>query len=574
MNTQTEQSAHVCAAPDVEMNWHSIDWSQVHGNVRKLQTRIVKAIEEGRWGKAKALQRLLTHSFSGKALAVRRVTENQGKKTPGVDGVTWDTPAAKADAIAAMKQHGYKPMPLRRVNIPKANGKMRPLGIPTMKDRAMQALHALALVPVAETTADADSYGFRQERSAHDAIEQCFKALTKQTSPEWVLEGDIKGCFDNINHNWMLANIPTDKATLKKWLTAGVVEQGKFSATEAGTPQGGIISPVLANMVLDGLQKELAKRYRKVQVGRDKQTGKVIHHNPKVHFVRYADDFIITAASKEMLEDEIKPLVQSFMAERGLELSLEKTVVTHISEGFDFLGQNIRKFNGKLIIQPSKRSVKNVLDKVRKLVSENKTAPQRVLIGKLNPVLKGWAEYHKHAVSSATFHKVDNEVWKTLWQWAKRRHKNKSLIWVKEKYFIQRGGRNWVFAADTGEISETGKPVMLSLRKMSDVKIRRHVKVKSEANPFSPKWEQYFEERLSLKMKNSLVGRRKLLSLWNLQEGRCLVCDQLVTKDTGWHVHHRKPRAQGGDDKLTNLALLHPFCHNKVHASGRSSLLV
>ena len=248
-------------APDVDAagasfhevtDWHAIDWESANHHVRRLQARIVKATKEKRWGKVKALQRLLTHSFSGKALAVRRVTENQGKNTPGVDKVTWNTPRKKLNAIYSLRQRDYHPQPLRRVYIPKKNGAKRPLGIPVMKCRAMQALYLLALDPVAETTADPNSYGFRSQRSTADAIEQCFNVLGKRASPQWILEGDIKGCFDAISHEWLLTHIPLEKAILKKWLKAGYMEQHILHPTEAGTPQGGTISPVLANMTLDG----------------------------------------------------------------------------------------------------------------------------------------------------------------------------------------------------------------------------------------------------------------------------------------------------------------------------------
>ena len=232
-------------------DWHDMNWASVSHNVRRLQARIVKATKEKRWGKVQALQRLLTHSFSGKALAVRRVTENQGKNTPGVDKVTWNTPQKKLDAIYSLRQRDYRPQPLRRIYIPKKHGKKRPLGIPAMKCRARQALYLLALDPVAETTADPNSYGFRPGRSTADAIEQCFCALGKQQSPQWILEGDISGCFDAISHAWLLTHIPMEKAMLKKWVKAGYMEQRILYPTEAGTPQGGIISPVLANMTLD-----------------------------------------------------------------------------------------------------------------------------------------------------------------------------------------------------------------------------------------------------------------------------------------------------------------------------------
>src|SRR6266851_5979869 len=302
-------------------DWHDIDWKSVSHTVRRLQARIVKATKEKRWGKVRALQRLLTHSFSGKALAVRRVTENQGKNTPGVDKVTWNTPQKKLNAVYSLRQRNYHPQPLRRVYIPKKNGQKRPLGIPVMKCRAMQALYLLALDPIAETTADPNSYGFRPGRSTADAIEQCFCMLAKQKSPQWILEGDIKGCFDAISHEGLLTHIPMEKAMLKKWLKAGYIDRHVLYPTKEGTPQGGTISPVLANMTLDGLEKAI----HEVIPPTTRRSREA-----KVHLIRYADDFLISGSSKELLEQEMKPLVEAFLRERGLQLSPEKTLITHI----------------------------------------------------------------------------------------------------------------------------------------------------------------------------------------------------------------------------------------------------
>lgn len=383
------------ALSGVEANWHAIDWQAAHRVVRRLQARIVKATQELRWGKVKALQHLITHSFSGKALAVKQVTENSGKRTPGVDRVVWNTPAKKEAAVHDLKQKGYRPLPLRRLYIPKSNGKMRPLGIPTMKDRAMQALYLLALDPVAESTADPNSYGFRRERSTADAIAQCFIALGKRQSPQWIYEGDICACFDQISHEWMLSNLPMDKGILRKWLKAGFIDENTFHPTEAGTPQGGIVSPVAANLTLDGLERVLRERFPQLGHGR----------SALVNMVRYADDFIITGRTKELLEDEVKPLVEQFFKARGVELSQEKTRITHIEEGFDFLGQNVRKYNGKLLIRPSRKNVKPFRDKVRRLIKANKQAKTGNLIAKVNPVIRGWAYYHRHVASSAVFSK-------------------------------------------------------------------------------------------------------------------------------------------------------------------------
>ena len=291
----------------VDLNWLAVDWQAAHRVVRRLQARIVKATQEKRWGKVRALQHLLTHSFGGKVLAVKQVTENSGKRTPGVDRVVWNTPAKKEAAVQALKQRSYQPLPLRRLYIPKSNGKMRPLGIPTMKDRAMQALYLLALDPVAESTADLNSYGFRRERSTADAIAQCFIVLGTNQSSQWILEGDIKACFDQISHDWMLAHVPMDNAILRRWLKAGFIDKNTLHPTEAGTPQGGIASPALANLTLDGLERVLRERFPKLGQGR----------SALVNIVRYADDFIITGRTKELLESEVKPLVIEFFKARA-----------------------------------------------------------------------------------------------------------------------------------------------------------------------------------------------------------------------------------------------------------------
>ena len=475
-----QMNAGTVACAPSGLGWQTINWVIVRCQVKKLQARIVKAIQAGKHGKVKALQWLLTHSFSGKALAVKRVSENRGKNTPGVDKVIWNTSKAKINAIASLQRSGYKPLPLRRVLIPKKRGKTRPLGLPVMQDRAMQALYLLALEPIAETTADRHSYGFRPERSTADAGEQCFSCLARGDRAQWVLEADIKACFDAISHEWLIDNIPVDKTILQKWLKAGFVYQKQLFPTESGTPQGGIISPVLANMTLDGLEYALAKAF-----------PYSIKKGLKMNMVRYCDDFIVTGHSKEWLEEKVMPVLVTFLAKRGLTLSPEKTRITHITEGFDFLGWNIRKYHGKLLMKPSKANIKAHISKVREIIKANKTAKQMDLIGLLNPVLRGWANYHCHIVAKKTFSWIDSQVWSTLWRWAKRRHPNKSARWVKAKYFKSRGYRDWMFTA----IDESNKHKKLSLVLEADIPIKRHVQIKGMANPHDPAWKQYFEAR-------------------------------------------------------------------------------
>ena len=273
-----QMSVKQMCAPINYTTWHEINWKKAHRKVRKLQVRIAKAAKAGRYNRVKSLQWILTHSYSAKVIAVKRVTENQGKMTPGIDGILWNTPDKKITAAKDLKRRGYSAKSLRRIHIPKKNGKKRPISIPVMKDRGMEALYLQALDPVSETLADNYSYGFRKERCTADAIKKCHINLSRKCSPEWVLEADIKNCFDKISHKWLLKNIPIDKEILKDWLKAGYVEKGKLFPTEEGTRQGGIISPTLANMTLDGLEKELKRKFP-------------THKGKKVNLVRYADDF-------------------------------------------------------------------------------------------------------------------------------------------------------------------------------------------------------------------------------------------------------------------------------------------
>jgi RNA-directed DNA polymerase len=554
----------VGAVSSEAQEWYAIDWPTIERNVRRLQVRIAQATKEGRWGKVRALQRLLTRSYSGKALAVRRVTENQGKKTPGVDREIWDTPEKKMLAVHELQGRGYQPQPLRRVYIPKSDGKtMRPLGIPTTKDRAMQALHLLALDPVAETTADKNSYGFRQQRSCADAIQQTFTVLTAATT-EWILEGDIRSCFDKISHDWLLTHVCMDRAILQKWLKAGYMEKDVFHETTEGTPQGGIISPTIANCALDGLERVLKGKY---------PTGTRLKslqgQYPAVNFVRYADDFIITSKSKDLLEGQIKPLVKQFLQDRGLMLSPTKTVITHVEQGFDFLGQNVRRYpNGKLLTKPSKKNIKTFLDGVRKIIKAALGWPAAELINELNPKIRGWANYHRHVVSKRTFNRVDYDIFSSLWRWARRRHPKKNQRWIKKKYFEQRGTRNWIF---TGEMrADEGQPFKIWLLSASATPIRRHVKVRSDANPYDPAYETYFEKREGDHMRDTFRGSRFLRFLWFEQRGLCPVCNTKITRLTGWRLHYRVPRVMGGSRSAANRVLLHPECHDRVHRLGLS----
>lgn len=436
-----------------------------------MQTRITKAAIQNKWNLVKRLQYLLTHSYFAKLLAVRRVTQNKGKRKPGIDGEKWLTSNSKIKAVLSLTGKGYKAKPLKRVFINKpGKKKKRPLGIPTMYDRAMQSLYALALEPIAETMSDIRSFGFRKHRSTKDAREQIFLCLSKKNSAQWILEGDIKGCFDNINHQWLLTNIPIEKTVLIQFLKAGFIYKRHLNPSKAGTPQGGIISPILANMTLDGIEKELLAKYPKEW-----------KNSKKVNFIRYADDFIVTANSKETAR-KIKDEVVAFLKERGLELSDDKTFITNINEGFDFLGWNFRKYKGKLLTKPSKKSIKRFTEIISQTITEGRAWSQEVLIAKLNPIIRGWSNYHNSVVSSDTFQKLDHIIWELLWKWAKRRHPNKPKDWIVNKYWKRSTSRRWSF--------RTGRNELLLL---SRTRICRHIPLKLKMNPFLD--TNYFRER-------------------------------------------------------------------------------
>ncbi len=474
-----------------EDQWNNIDWKIVEKHVNRVQTRIAKAEKDGIWYLVKRLQYLLTHSFYAKLLAIRKVNQNCGKRTAGIDGETWSSPQSKMKAAFCLTDKKYVAKPLKRVFIEKpGKKKKRPLGIPTMYDRSMQSLYALALEPIAEMKGDRTSFGFRKFRSTHDACKYAFCYLCKKNSPVWILEGDIKGCFDNISHQWLLDNIPMDKSILKQFLKAGYIFNRQLFPTDAGTPQGGIISPILANMALDGIEKLLSENFPKNKYYRieGKRTAKY-----KVNFVRYADDFIVTANTEEIAK-EAKELIKEFLKYRGLELSDEKTVITHIDDGFDFLGWNFRKYNGKLLVKPSKKSIDKFTEKISVTIKDGKAWKQEVLIGALNPIITGWANYHQSVVSSEIFHKLDSRIWCMLWHWAKRRHPEKSKHWIAEKYWHPVGKNKWVF-------SDSKKQLCF----LFDTKIVRHIKLKLDMNPHLNK--EYF---LSRKLK---LGVKKLTSI-------------------------------------------------------------
>ena len=444
--------------------WEKINWKEVYKHVNRLQTRIAKATREKNWNLVKRLQHLLTNSYYAKLLAVRTVTKNRGARSPGVDGVLWKNPETKLQAAKSLSDKRYKANPLRRIYIPKPGKKTkRPISIPTMYDRAMQALYNLGLQPIAETLADRRSFGFRLYRSAKDAIQYAFICLHTKNSSKWILEGDIKGCFDEICHEWLCENVPMDTSILKQFLKSGYIFEDQLFPTDRGTPQGGQISPTLANMTLDGMESLIMDSY------------------PKVYFVRYADDFLVTCPTKE-IAIEIKELIRSFLEKRGLLLSDTKTVISHIDDGFDFLGFNLRKYDGILLIKPSKESISKVVKKTYELIHKAAAWKQKDLIETLNKVILGWTNYFRGVVAAKTFSHLDFVQWNQLWRWGKRRHNNKGRKWIARKYWYREGNRNWIF-------SSGGHRLIL----FSETKIRRHIMVRLDANPYLD--SKYFLQR-------------------------------------------------------------------------------
>jgi len=383
----------------------------------------------------KKLQSLLVKSLNARILAVKRVSENKGKKTAGVDGKLLDTSIKKCKCVDELKIKlpDYKSMPLKRIEIPKKNGKLRPLGIPTMFDRSLQALYKLALEPIAEVVADKNSYGFRPKRSTQDAMKQVWICTSKRNGGEWILEADIKGCFDNISHQWIYDNIPLDNRLLKQWLKSGFIKDDTLFPTDSGTPQGGIISPILANMVLDGIEEVVKRHKARFQKMKD---GVILYrHTNRLNFIRYADDFVITGHSPKYLR-LLQKDIEIFLNQRGLELSKEKTHITHIRDGFNFLGFNFRKYpNNKVIVKPTKDGIKSFKSKIKEIFKKYNSSSLSMLITKLNPLLRGWANYYRFVNSKVVFDKIDTYIWRKSLNWMKRIHQRKETIKYYQKNF-------------------------------------------------------------------------------------------------------------------------------------------
>ena len=488
---------------------------------------------------------------------MQRVTSNDGKRTPGGDGRLWDTPETKTRAIRARRQRGSHALPLRRVSMPKQDGtpRQRPFAIPTMHDRAMQALSLRAVDPIAETLGDPHSSGFRPARAPADAREHCCNVLARQHAPRWSVAGDIRACVDGIRHDGFLAHIPMEPALLQKGLQAGGREQHVLFPTAAGGPQGGMASPVLAKLALDGREK-LRKAHDPPHTTRAQRAT--------VPLVRSADDCIMTGRSHAFLAQEVTPLVEQVLHTRGRERSSTKTHRTSIEDGCDVLGQHLRTYAGTRRITPARKHGQKCLGHIRDMVQAHPHTTGGNLLGPLHPVRRGWATSHRHVVRKATVITVDTAIVKSLWSGATRRHPKTSRRWVTKTDCRPHNGRQGT-CGGTGT-GHHGQSYALVLFRAGGVPMQRHVTITGAAHPYDPQWAVDVEERLGVQRAHTLKGRRQVLSLWKHQHGLCPVCHQKITRLTGWHHHHMLWRTHGGRDTTDTRVLLHPNCHRQVHS--------
>lgn len=504
-------------------------------------------------------------------LSIKRVTQiNQGKKTAGIDGQKALTSAEREKLYQDMrKATPWKAKPAKRVYIPKSNGKRRPLGIPIIKELVLQAVVKNALEPSCEAWFEATSYGFRPGRSTHDALTHCHNRLRKGHDT-WVLDADIQGAFDNISHEYILKTIGEipGRELIKQWLKAGYMEDEIFHATSSGTPQGAVISPLLANIALDGMGELLAsytkiKEYQSSPKAKRQRVTK--RKLPRYGYCRYADDFVITAETQEDLE-VIKPVIQEWLKERGLQLNEEKTRIVRVEDGFNFLGFHIRQYKGHCITKPQKEKVLNFLQRVRDWLKSHKDIPQAEAIKYLNPVLIGWGNYYRGCASKDVFSYIDDQIWKALWRWACRRHPNKGKRWIARKYFNMNKG--WRLKATIENRRGDVQPITLT--RLYDILIIRHVQVKGTNSPDDPNLSEYWEQRQTQLGKTLLAKGSRLYKIANDQKWKCPHCGEHLYNGEEIQQHHIKPIKDGGLDYEDNLELIHKSCHSDKHSGKRA----
>lgn len=535
-------------------DWQTLPWKKFQQNVFRLQKRIYQAQIRGDRKRVRGLQRLLLRSFSARCLAVRQVSQdNRGKKTPGVDGLARLTPTQRMHMARQLRKFSLSPAPIRRVYIPKASNpnERRPLGIPVMRDRAEQALVKLALEPEWEARFEPNSYGFRPGRSPHDAMEAIVSNICHK--PKYVLEADIEKCFDRIDHQALVAklsSLPVINRQVRGWLKAGIFEDGEIFPSEAGTPQGGIASPLLANIALHGFETAISTAFGKKH---------------RIVVIRFADDFVILCEDVSTLRIA-QSLAESWLASMGLTLKASKTYITHTlyehegHTGFDFLGFTVRQFpmskhhskkGYKVIVKPSRRAQTRHLEQVETLIQTHRGSNQTALIAALNPRIRGWTNYHRTCSAKRTFNRMDHQLYWKLTKWAKWQNPRKSCAWRKQRYWPRKRKR---FDFSDGKAT---------LAKYADTLIKRHVKVQGSKTPFDGDWA-YWIDRLG----RDPSKPKRVVTLLKRQEGRCMFCGLHFMSEDHLEVHHRN--GNHNDNTPANLALLHGHCHDEVHRTKYS----
>jgi len=568
------QGASTVNGTERRTDWNGVNWRRANRIVRNLRQRIFRASKEGDLSKVASLQKLMLRCRSNILTSVRKVTQlNDGRNTAGIDKVIVKTPKARGELVDELTTlTPWRAKPARRVYIPKANGKLRPLGIPVVKDRCLQAMVKNALEPFWEARFEGISYGFRPGRGCHDAIGKIYLLARPHMTKKWVVDADIKGAFDNIDHDFLLRTIGKvpGRELIKQWLKAGYMDDGVFQETEAGTPQGGVISPLLANVALHGMEEALTVR-RTLRNGRVIITDEGVKYDNKGMgcgkraVVRYADDFVVFCESKEDAEKSVSILTE-WLKERGLTLSPDKTRIVHLSEGFDFLGFNVRHYKAtqtsktgwKLLIKPSRKSVQKIRDKLRDKWRSLRAQSVNTVISHLNPIMRGWANYFRIVVASEKFHSLDYWMTQRAIRYAKRMHPTKPRRWRQAKYF----GRlnldrrdNWVFGD-----KQTG----MCLQKFSWFPIERHALVQGKASPDDSSLRDYWEKRNAARAKDLVPSSQKLAKR---QRGKCPNCGESLFNGEEIHKHRRKPGREGGEYTYSNIELVHLFCHQQIHAT-------
>lgn len=591
MDTMTIRTVEARTASDVDgvvngpegdsTEWQSIDWQRAEEEVRRLRQRIFTASQAGDLKRVRNLQKLMLRSRSNTLVSVRRVTEvNAGRKTAGVDGRVVLLPQGKAE-LADWMQHRaapWKPLPVRRVFIDKADGRQRGLGIPVIIDRCLQAVSLNALEPEWEARFEPRSYGFRPGRGCHDAIGAIFLAAKgRDPKRQWILDADLAAAFDRIDHDRLLAAIGQFPARglVEQWLKAGVIDRGCFAPTEEGVPQGGIISPALMNVALHGMEEAAGVRYRLT----GPRAGELAVGSSTL--IRYADDLVVLCHSHEEAQ-QVKERLAVWLAPRGLAFNEDKTRIAHLDEGCDFLGFTVRRFNGKLLIKPSKTAVRRIRARLTAEVLALRGQNAAAVIAKLNPIIRGWAAYYRGVVSSEVFTSLDNHVWKLVYKWARHTHPNKPRGWVTARYFgrfnTSRQDR-WVFGD-----RETGR----YLAKFAWTKIVRHQLVIKGASVDDPVLTEYWASR---RRRNKPPLSPSWLHLLQGQHGRCPLCgslllhaDQEPQSPQEWEQWLRATRTAvrgsaltlipdaGQPDDRVAFRLIHVHCHRWRGSRGPANL--